>query len=207
MDKQKKVEGSLLIYDYLILQHAAMKCILEEKYDLLMNAIISDKFITKFLKRRISQFALVALVKSAMVVANQEFLLAFMVRRNNWRKKVSLTIKNKTEAQKRKLIAMKKPTSEAIKERLSEELDEQLPDHVSGLVVESALRASSKRKRRAAAKKKNRSNQATTPHNVVLNQEMEFVEEVSSLTEMSEIQENAQAASITPIHANDQTSS
>ena len=66
---------------------------------------------------------------------------------------------------------MQKPTSEAIKERVSEELDEQLPDHVSGLVVESALKTSSKRKRRAAAKKKNRSNQGTTPQNVVLNQD------------------------------------
>jgi len=81
LDKQKKVEGSLLIYDYLILQHAAMKCIL---------------------KRRYSQFALVALVRSAMVLANQEFLLALMVRRNNWRQKVNTTIKNKTETQKKK---------------------------------------------------------------------------------------------------------
>ena len=122
------------------MQHATMKCILEEKYDLLMSAIIYDKFITKFLKRRYSQFALVALVRFAMVLANQEFLLAFMVRRNHWRKKVSATIKNKTETQKRKLLAMQKPTSEAIKERVSEELDEQPPDHVSGLVVESALK-------------------------------------------------------------------
>ena len=59
-----------------------------------------------------------------------------MVRRNNWRKKVSAKIKNKTETQKRKLLAMQKPTSEAIKEQVSEELDKQLPDHVSGLVVE-----------------------------------------------------------------------
>ena len=104
LDKQKKIEGSLLIYDYLIVQHAALKCILEEKYDLLMNVIIYDKFITKFLKRRYSQYALVALVRSAMVLANQEFLLAFMVRRNNWRKKVAANIKNKTEVQKKKLI-------------------------------------------------------------------------------------------------------
>ena len=47
LDKQKKVEASLLIYDYLILQHATLKCILEDKYDLLMNTIIYDKFITK----------------------------------------------------------------------------------------------------------------------------------------------------------------
>ena len=144
LDKQKKIEASLLIYDSLILQHAALKCILEEKYDLLMNAIIYDKFITKFVKRRYSQYALVALVRSAMVLANQEFLLAFMVRRNNWRKKVAATIKNKTETQKKKLLKMQKPTSEAIKQQVSEELDERLPDQVSGLVVESALKTSSK---------------------------------------------------------------
>ena len=171
-----------------------------------MNAIIYDKFITKFVKRRYSQYALVALVRSAMVLANQEFLLAFMVRRNNWRKKVAATIKNKTETQKKKLLKMQKPTSEAIKEQVSEELDEQLPDHVSGLVVESALKTSSKRKRRAAAKKKNRSIQGTTPQNVVRNQETEFVEEVSSLTEMGEVQENTQTAAITQSHVYDQAS-
>ena len=101
-----------------------------------MNAIIYDEFITKFVKRRSSQYALVALVRSAVVLANQECLLAFMVRRNNWRNKVNATIKNKTETQKRKLLAMQKPTSEAIKEQVSEELDERLPDQVSGLVVE-----------------------------------------------------------------------
>ena len=42
LDRQKEVEGSLMISDYLILQHAAMKYILENKYDLLMNAIIYD---------------------------------------------------------------------------------------------------------------------------------------------------------------------
>ena len=41
-DGKKKIEGSLLIFDYLILQHAAMKCILERKYDTFMY----DKFIT-----------------------------------------------------------------------------------------------------------------------------------------------------------------
>ena len=100
-----------------------------------MNAIIYDKFITKFVERRYSQYALVALVRSAMVLANQEFLLAFMVRRNSWRKKVAATIKNKMETQKKKLLKMQKPTSEAIKEQVLEELDERLPDQVSGLVV------------------------------------------------------------------------
>ena len=99
LDKQKKVEASLMIYDYLILQHTVMKSILEKKYDLLINAIIYDKFITKFLKRRYSQYALVALVRSGMVLANQEFPLAFIVRRNNWRKKTSLTEKKRKKKQ------------------------------------------------------------------------------------------------------------
>ena len=141
-----------------------------------------------------------------MVLANQEFLLAFMVRRNNWRKKVNANIKGKTDQQKKKLEAMQKPTSQAIKEQVSEELDDQLPDHVSGLVVESALKTSSKRKRRAAAKKKNRSNIGTTHQNVVRNQETEFVEEVSSLTEMGEVQENTQTAAITQSNVYDQAS-
>ena len=36
---------------------------------------------------------------------------------------------------------------------------------------------------RAATKKKNQSNQGTTPQNIVQNQETEFIEEVSGLTE------------------------
>ena len=88
-----------------------MKCILGEKYDLLMNAIMYNKFITKILKRRYSQYALLSLVRSGMVLANQAFLMAFMVIRNNWRKKVSLTVKNNADALKRKLVIMQKPTS------------------------------------------------------------------------------------------------
>ena len=49
---------------------------------------------------------------------------------------------------------MQKPTSQAVKEQVSEELDDQLPGHVSDLVVESAQKTSSKRKRRGSAKKK-----------------------------------------------------
>ena len=57
------------------------------------------------------------------------------------------------------------------------------------LKIGDTLKTSSKRKRRAAAKKKNRSNIGTTQQNVVQNQETEYVEEVSSLTEMGEVQE------------------
>ena len=153
-NKQKKVETSLMIYDYLILQHTVMKIILEKKYEMLINTIIYDKFIIQFPKRRYSQYALVALVRSGMVLANQEFLLAFIVRRNNWRKKTSLTEKTKKNkkkntSSKEKLAIMQIPTSEAIREQVSEELDEQLPGQVLDLVGESALRPSSKRKRRA----------------------------------------------------------
>ena len=55
-------------------------------------------------------------------------------------------------------------------------------------------------------KKKNRSNQGTTHQNVVQNQETEFVEEVSSLTETSEVQENTQTAAITQSNVYDQAS-
>ena len=61
--------------------------------------------------------------------------------------------------------------------------------------------------RRAATKKKNQSNQGTTPQNIVQNQETEFIEEVSGLTEKGENQETAQTASITQSFATDQTSS
>ena len=100
---------------------------------------------------------------------------------------------------------MQKPTSKAIKEQVSEELDEQLPDHVSGLVVESALKTSSKRKRRAAAKKKNRSKQGTTQQPIA--QENDFVEEVSGLTETGEVRESIQTTGITQTNITDQTSS
>ena len=125
LDKEMKIEASLLIYNYLIMQHAGLKLVLGKKYDLLISAIISDKFITKFVKRRYSQFALVALVRSGMVLANQEFLLDFIARRNNWRRKVILSVKNKEEQQ---LINMQKPTAQAMKEQVSKELDEQFPD-------------------------------------------------------------------------------
>ena len=104
LDKQKKIEGPLMIYDCLIIQHVALKCILERKYDTLMNAIIYDKVITKFVKRRYSQYAFAALVRFGMVLANRQFLMAFIVGRNNWRRKTSLIIKNKEEQEKQKLI-------------------------------------------------------------------------------------------------------
>ena len=95
-----------------------------------------------YLIMQYSHFALVAFVRTGMVLGNQEFLLAFIARRNNWRGKLCLSIKNKEEQNEQKLLKMQKPTSQAIRKQVSEELDKQLLGQVSELVVESALRTS-----------------------------------------------------------------
>ena len=100
MDKEKQKEDALVVYKYLILQHSALKCILETKYDILMNVNIFENFILKNMKRRYLQYALVALVRAGMVLANQEILMAFMVRRNNWRRKQETNKNKKVEQQK-----------------------------------------------------------------------------------------------------------
>ena len=56
---------------------------------------------------------------------------------------------------------------------MSAEFDEQPPGHVSDLVVESALKTSSKRKRSA---KKKQPKQQSTPLNVVLKPSLESAE-------------------------------
>ena len=117
-----------------------------------MNVNIYDKFISKHLKRRYLQFALVALVRAGIVLANQEILVAFIVRRYNWLRKQKGNESRKADQQKRKIQDMRKPTSVAIKEQVSKEVAEQLPDQVSGLVVETALKTSSKKKRKCLAK-------------------------------------------------------
>ena len=101
---------------------------------------------------------------------------------------------------------MQKPTSEAIREQVSEELGGQLPVQVSDLVVECARRTSSKRKRRAT-KKKTQSQQGTTPQNSVQTTNMESVEEVSGLTECGEVEEDVQSSSFTTKNSNDQGTS
>ena len=45
-DREKKLEAARLSYDFLILQHASLKCMLEQKYDILMDVNMSDKFIS-----------------------------------------------------------------------------------------------------------------------------------------------------------------
>ena len=115
-----------MAYDFLILQHASLKCVLEKKYDELIKVTIYDKFIAPYLKRRHSQYTIVALTRSCAVLINQELLLAFMVRKNNWIKKQKLDEKNKQEMQANKLAQMQKPTALAIKEQVSVEVDEKL---------------------------------------------------------------------------------
>ena len=41
----KKIEPSRIAHDFLILQHASLKCILEQTYDELIIVTIYDKFI------------------------------------------------------------------------------------------------------------------------------------------------------------------
>ena len=65
--------------------------------------------------------------------------MAFVVRINNWRRKQKNNESKKVEQQKHKLHDMQKPTSEAIREQLSNEAAELL----SGLVVEAAWKTSS----------------------------------------------------------------
>ena len=76
-----------------------------------MNVSIYEKFISRHLKRRYLQYALVALVRAGMVLANQEILMAFIVRRNNWLTKQKGNENKKTDQQKWKLQDMQKPTS------------------------------------------------------------------------------------------------
>jgi len=126
LDLYKKIEASRIAYDFLILQHATLKCVLEQKYDELINVTIYDKFIAPYLKRRHSQYTIVALTRSCAVLINQELILSFMVRKKNWVKKQKLDLKNKQEMQAQKLLKMQKPTALAIKEQVSVQVDKKL---------------------------------------------------------------------------------
>jgi hypothetical protein len=92
----------------------------------------------------------------------------------------------KEEKENKKLVKMRKPTSQAIKAQVSEELDEQLPDQLSGLVGESTFKTCSTRKRKQ--KKKKQANKGTTQDNF-RNLSLVNVEEVSGLTESGEVEE------------------
>ena len=97
------MEASRIAYEFLIMQHAALKCILEQKFDRLINVTIYDQFISPHLLRRHSQYAIVALTTSGALLANQELLLAFIASKNNWIRKQNLSVKNKEEQLKKKV--------------------------------------------------------------------------------------------------------
>ena len=138
------MEASVIAYEFLILQHTSLKCILETNYDQLMNVTIYNKFISRHLLRRHSQYTVVALTRAAAVLANQEVLLAFMYRKNNWIKRSKLQIKNKEETEKKKLLIMQQPTAEAIKEQVSVEVDKQLRQKVCASALKKPSSKSNK---------------------------------------------------------------
>ena len=126
LNEQKKQEASRLAYEFLILQHASIKCVLEQKYDELINVTLFEKFISPNLNRRYSQYTIVALTRAGAILVNQQLLQAFIAKKNNWIRRIKLDAKNKEEQQKQILIQMQKPTALAIKEQVSAEVGELL---------------------------------------------------------------------------------
>ena len=133
----------------MILQHATLKCILEKKYDELINITIYDKFIAPKLTRRHSQYAIVALPQSGAVLANQEILLAYMFRKNGWIKRAILQVKNKEETQRKKLLEMQEPTSVQNEKQVSVEVDNKLNQKVC---VSALKKLSSKKNKKRKGK-------------------------------------------------------
>ena len=87
-DWYKTNEASRIAYDFLILQHASLKCILEQKHEELINVTFTtDSLPHIYINRRHSQYTIVALTRSCAVLVNQEILLAFMVSKSNWNKR------------------------------------------------------------------------------------------------------------------------
>ena len=54
-DNEKRMEASVIAYELFVLQHAALKCILETHYEQFINVTIYNKFIETHLVRRQSQ--------------------------------------------------------------------------------------------------------------------------------------------------------
>ena len=69
--------SSIIASKFLIVQHAALKCILEQKYDKFVNVTIYDKFISPYFLWRYSQYS-----------------------KNNWIRRQNLQNKNKEDEQK-----------------------------------------------------------------------------------------------------------
>ena len=97
-------------------------------------------------------------------------------------KKSLFDCKNQSILSNKKIEDIQKPTSEATEEQVSEELDEQIRGHLSCLIVESALRSSSKRKRKGSAKKENPVYSRNHPQNIVQTLDLESAMEVSGFT-------------------------
>ena len=108
------------------MQYAVLKCILEQKYDRLINVTIYDQFIAPYLLRRYSKYAIVALkldlvpyslIKNCYWPLSQEKTIGLEGRM--YKSKTKKTIK------KKKLIKMQQPTAEAIKEQVSGQIHRQ----------------------------------------------------------------------------------
>ena len=100
LNEIKKIEASRIAYDFLILQHASIKCVLEQKYDELINVTLFEKFISPNLNRRYSQYTIVAITRAGAILVNQQLLQAFMARKTNWVRRQKLDLKHKEERQK-----------------------------------------------------------------------------------------------------------
>ena len=149
--------------------------------------------------RRHSQYAIVALTRSGAVLANQEILLAFTYRKNNWIKRNILQVKNKEETQRKKLLEMQVPTSIQTEKQVSVEVDNQLNQKV----CESALKKlpskrNKKRKRKGLAQSisqtTNRTNSLVdTVHETIL----ERAAEETGVLEHGEIIPNVPITTVT----------
>jgi hypothetical protein len=81
LNEQKTQEASRLAYEFLILQHGSIKCVLEQKYDELINVTLFEKFISPNLNRRYSQYTIVALMRAGAILVNQQLLQAFLAKK------------------------------------------------------------------------------------------------------------------------------
>ena len=99
------MEAPLIAYKFLILQHATLKCILESKYDKLINVSIY-KVISPKLLRRHSQYTIVAFNHSEAVLANQEILFAFIYRKNSWVNVETATEEQRSDTKEKLLVGL-----------------------------------------------------------------------------------------------------
>ena len=197
LNELKKIEASRIAYDFLILQHTSIKCVLEQKYDELINVTIFEKFISPNLNRRYSQYTIVALTRACAVLVNQQLLQAFMARKNNRVRRQKLDVKHKQEQQKQKLLKLQKPTALAIKEQVSAEVDELMrkanEESTSRSISDTKSKSSSKRTPDLAQliSKSTRDAKRHTAENITSFQEEEEEGEESGVTKRNFSTENS----------------